>query len=135
MKKIIFDSEVVEISYESELKLAKVVWKKKAESDEYRAAFMKVLDYSRTNPVDNFLSDIRNQGVVSPDNRKWFEKEMLPKAIQAGLKRAGSVFDGNVFKKYYMNILIKASGKFGLPLKIFNSEEEAVEWFKSFKEE
>jgi hypothetical protein len=135
MKKLIFESDVVEISYEPELKLAKVVWKKKAETEEYRATFMKVLEYSRANPVDNFLSDIRNQGVVSPDNRKWFEAEMLPKAIKAGLKRAGSIFDGNVFKKYYMNMIIKVSGKFGLPLKLFSTEEEAIEWFKSFEQE
>ena len=60
MKKIIHDSEVVEVSYEPELKLGKVVWKKKASNEEYRGAFEKMLDYSKTNPVDNFLSDIRN---------------------------------------------------------------------------
>ncbi|PLX22730.1 MAG: hypothetical protein C0599_05740 [Salinivirgaceae bacterium] len=132
MSKVFYDSEVVELSYEAELRLGKVRWKKKGTTEEYRDAFIRMLDYAKTSPIENFLSDIRNQGVVSPENRKWFEAEMLPKAIKAGLKRAGSVFDGNAFKKYYMNMIIKVSGKFGLPLKLFNTEEEAIEWFKSF---
>ena len=57
---------------------------------------------------------------------------MIPKGIDVGLKRAGVIFDGNVFKKYYLNMIIKVTNKFGLPLKIFNKQEEAIEWFKSF---
>ena len=57
---------------------------------------------------------------------------MIPKAIGVGLKQAGVIFDGKIFKKYYLNMIIKATNKFGLSLKIFNSEEENREWFKSF---
>ncbi|ALO16924.1 hypothetical protein [Salinivirga cyanobacteriivorans] len=131
---IIEDNEYAEVSYDPDLKLGKIIWKKKTPTEEYRHAFTTLLEFSKTHDVDNFLSDIRNQGVVAPENRKWFESEMLPKAIKAGLKRAGSVFDGNVFKKYYMNMIIKVSNKFGMPLKLFNSEAEAIEWFKSFEE-
>ncbi len=130
MKQILQDKDYAEISYDRELKLGKIVWKRKASTEEYQYAFMVLLEYAKENPTDNFLSDIRNQGVVSPENRKWFETEMLPAAIEGGLKRAAVVFDGNVFKKYYINMIIKVSNKFGMPLKMFNSEEEAIEWFK-----
>ena len=77
------------------------------------------------------MSDIRNQKVVSPEHRKWFEKEALPEAVNVcGLKRAATIMDGNIFKKYYLDMLIKASGKFKLPLKTFNKEKDAIEWFK-----
>jgi len=130
MKNILLDSDYAEVSYDHDLKLGKIVWKRKTTTEEYQYAFITLLDHARSNPTDNFLSDIRKQSVVSPENRKWFETEMLPKAIEAGLKRAGVIFDGNVFKKYYINMIIKVSNKFGLPLKMFNTEEEAVEWFK-----
>ena len=48
---------------------------------------------------------------------------MIPKAIEAGLKRVGVVFDGNVFKKYYLNVILAATNKFGLPLKVFTDLE------------
>ncbi len=133
MKKIILDTDYAEISYDSELKLGKIEWKKKTSSEEYQYAFITLLEYAKDHPSDNFLSDIRQQSVVSPENRKWFESEMLPRAIEAGLKRAAVVFDGNVFKKYYINMIIQVTNKFGLPMKVFTSEEDALTWFKSFE--
>ena len=117
MKEIIKDADFAEISYDPDLKMGKIVWKRKTQVEEYRDGFRTLLEFNKKHPVHNFLSDIRKQGVVAPENRKWFENEMLPKAIDAGLKRAGSIFDGNVFKKYYMNMLIKVSNKFGMPMK------------------
>jgi len=130
MKKVLLDNDYAEISHDPELHLGKIAWKRKTTTEEYQYAFITLLEYSKSNRTDNFLSDIRKQSVVSPENRKWFEQEMLPKAIDAGLKRAGVIFDGNVFKKYYINMIIKVSNKFGLPLKVFNSEQDAIEWFK-----
>jgi hypothetical protein len=131
---IIIDKDFVTVYYVAEKRLGKLVWKRKPESDEYKSAFQALLDHSLKEPVDNFLSDIRNQGVISPDDRKWFEKEMLPLAINAGLKRAAVIFDGNIFKKYYMNLLIGASNKFGMPLKLFLNEDEALQWISSCME-
>ena len=130
MKKILLDSDYAEASYDEELKLGKVVWKRKTTTEEYQYAFMVLLDHAKDNPSENFMSDIRNQSIVSPENRKWFETEMVPKAIDAGLKRVAIIFDGNVFKKYYINMIIKVTNKFGVPLKMFSTEEEAIEWFK-----
>lgn len=132
MKEIIKDTDFAQISYDRELVLGKIEWKRKTTTEEYQFAFMTLLDFALKNPSDNFLSDIRKQNVVSPENRKWFETEMLPKAIDAGLKRAAVIFDGNVFKKYYINMIIKVTNKFKLPMKVFSSEEEALNWFKSF---
>jgi len=132
MKTTVANTDYAEISHDHDLKTGFIVWKRKTTSEEYQYAFITLLEYSRQHPTENFLSDIKNQGVVSPENRKWFENEMLPKAIQAGLKRAGVVFDGNVFKKYYINMIIKVSNKFGMPLKMFNREKDAIAWFRSF---
>ncbi len=131
MKKVIFDTDYAEVSYDASLKLGKIVWKRKPGFEEYRKPFNELLEFAKTHDIDNFLSDIRNQGVVSPDNRKWFEKEALPEAThQRGLKRAATIFDGNIFKKYYLDMIIKTSGKFKLPLKTFTSEEDALSWIK-----
>lgn len=132
MKEIIKDTDFAEISYDRELVLGKIEWKRKTTTEEYQFAFEILLEFARKNPADNFLSDIRRQSVVSPENRKWFETEMLPKAIDVGLKRAAVIFDGNVFKKYYINMIIKVTNKFKLPMKVFSSEEDALNWFRSF---
>jgi hypothetical protein len=133
MKNIILNTDYAEVSHDSELKLGKIQWKRKTSLEEYQYAFITLVEYAKNHEAQNFLSDIREQSVVSPENRKWFEEVMIPQAIDVGLKRAAVIFDGNVFKKYYLNMIIKVTNKFGLPLKIFNSEDEAIEWFKSFE--
>jgi hypothetical protein len=132
MKQVIFDYEYAQILYDPSVKLGILVWKRKPENSEYQNAFDVMIEYSKKHTVDNFLSDIRNQGVVSPENRKWFESVMIPKAIDNGLKRAAVVFDGNVFKKYYINMILQVINKFGIPMKLFSTEEDAVKWFQSF---
>jgi len=132
MKKVIQDTDYAEISYDSDLKLGKIRWKRKTTTEEYQYSFITLLGFAKQNKIDNFLSDIRDQQVVTPENKIWFETEILPQAINAGLKRAGVIFDGNVFKKYYINMIIKVTNKLSLPMKIFNNEAEATEWFQSF---
>lgn len=131
-EKVLLDKDFVTVSYISDLKLGKVVWKRKPLSSEYKMAFLTLLNHASAEDVFNFMSDIRRQGIIAPDDRKWFEKEMLPAAIKAGLQRASVIFDGNVFKKYYINLIVGASNKFGLPLRVFLSEEEALGWISSF---
>jgi len=130
MEKIILETEYAVISHDVSLKLGKIVWKRKTSVEEYKHSFITLFDFAKNNTTYFFLSDIRNQSVVSPEGRKWFETDLLPKAIKMGLKKAVSISDDNVFKKYYLNILIKSSKKFGLPLKLFSNEEDAIKWFK-----
>lgn len=129
-EKILLNAGFATVSYFPGLKLGKIVWKHKPDSEQYKSAFQTLLDYSRTQPVENFLSDTRKQGVIPPNDRHWFEKEMLPAAVRAGLKKAAVVFDGNIFKKYYLNLIISATNKFGMPLKLFLSEEDALKWLE-----
>ena len=132
MKTLISEYDHARIYYDAALKLGIIEWKQKPSNTEYQSTFEELITFSKKNPIENFLSDIRNQGVVSPENRKWFESVMIPKAIDHGLKRAATIFDGNVFKKYYINMIIQVINKFGIPLKLFNTEEDAIKWFQSF---
>ena len=122
-------SDFANVTYNRILKLGKIEWIGKANSEEYQSAFLSLLEVQKRNPIQYFLTDIRNQSVVSPDNRKWFENVALPLAIKQGLKKAAVIMDGSVFKKYYANMVIKSTKKFGLPVKVLKSEEEALEWF------
>ncbi|MFP3860257.1 MAG: hypothetical protein ACLFUW_05495 [Bacteroidales bacterium] len=131
MEKVLMDEEYAKVLYLPELKIGKVIWKRKPDIEEYKIPFLKLLDFGEHTPIDNFLSDIRDQGVVSPDHRKWFESYALPTAInECKLKRAATIFDGNIFKKYYLNMILQVTGKFNLPLKMFNTEEDAIEWIR-----
>ena len=130
----LFDTPYATISYEPDIKLLEIKWKAtNFTSEQYREIFNKAVEISSNKPVDNFLSDIIEQKIVSPTDRKWFEEEAIPKAMATGLKRAGIILGGNPFKRYYFNNIMAKTGKFKLPLKAFKNKQSAIEWFKSFE--
>lgn len=128
------EQKIVELPYATvtfipEQELGKIVWHGTPRGDEYQKPFMALIDLAKKGTkVTRFLSDIRKQGVVSPDNRKWFEKEMVPAAISNGLKRAAVLSDANAFKAYYINLILGTVNKFNMPFKIFNDEAKAIEF-------
>lgn len=132
---IVFNEPFAQITHSSENKMIKVVWNGTFSKEQYQHAIEKALDYQQKErvPIENYLSNILNQGIVNPESRKWFEQVAMPRAVKQGLKKAAVVFDGNVFKKYYLNLILQATNAYKLPLKFFNSEEEAVKWFNSSK--
>lgn len=129
MEQKIFDSPSAIVYYVADKHLAKIIWKGSVTPEEYKKPFLAIFDLANKGTVvTRFMSDIRNQGIVSPDSRKWFEKEMVPAAVAGGLKRAAVISGGNAFKTYYINLILGAVNKFDLPFKIFNDEEKAIEF-------
>ncbi len=133
-EKVILNESYVRITYHQNLKMVKVVWNGTFSKEQYQHAVEAALDFQIKEklPVDNYLSDILKQGIVNPESRKWFEQVAMPRAVKQGLKRAAIVFDGNVFKKYYINLILQATNAYKLPLKFFSTEKEAIMWFESF---
>jgi hypothetical protein len=126
----IFETAYAEVTHYPENKLLVLIWNGSPTKEEYKLPFLAMIDFGKKTPVDSMLSDISNQGVVSPESRKWFEKEMMPQAVAAGLKRAAIVTNGNAFKMYYINIILSAVNKFPITTKLFNKRTEALEWLK-----
>lgn len=132
-KTIILDEEYAKVIYIPEYKLVQIIWSGTITVEQYQRVFTITLDFQAAEsvPIFNFMSDVRNQGVVNPENRKWFESYALPRAVKQGLKRAAVVFDGNIFKKYYLNLILQSTSRFKLPLKFFSEPNEAIAWFLS----
>lgn len=125
---ILFDESFALVEYIEDKNIGIITWKGRTTSEEYKRTFNSLLDIQEEKNITRFISDTRKQAVISPNDRKWFETVALPRAIEQGLKISGIVFDGNAFKKYYLNVIIGATNKFKLPLKLISTREEAIEW-------
>lgn len=125
---VVLETDYALVIFEEQDKLGIIQWKAKCTSEEYQHAFNALLDVQKTKALTRYISDIRKQSIISPTDRKWFENEALPRAIRQGLKAAAVVSDGNAFKKYYINVILKATNRFGLPIKMFGDLDEAKVW-------
>ena len=128
----VFDAPYARVTYDPVKRLLVLIWDGNPAKDDYKKPFLAMLEFGKRTPVDSMLSDISNQGIISPENRKWFEKEMMPEAVKAGLKRGAIVTSGNAFKLYYINLILAAVGKFPLTTKLFNNRSDAFAWLDSF---
>ncbi len=133
--KILLDKDYAMVSYYAEKKLGSIIWKREPNSSEYKTAYLTLLNFASAGDMQYFLSDIRDQGATLPNERKWFEQELLPAVNRTGLKKAAVIYDGTFSKKYYINLIIAASKKFGLSIKVFENEDDAVSWLVTKSEE
>jgi hypothetical protein len=132
--------ELVNLDYahayvEPEKKCVTVVWKKKIVMtlEQFQFVYNTIVEYHRKNPMSFIISDVREQGVMPPNYRKWFQEYALVEAVKGGLKKVAVIFDGNVFKKYYLNHIFDSSKKFGVPMIFVGNTAEAYKWFASGK--
>ncbi len=127
-----YENEVGAAQYDQEHHLVQVNWKKvkTISFQEYQDIFNSCTNLmaQKKGQITNYMSDIRMQGVVSPEYRKWFQDVVIPSAVSSGLKKSAVIFDGNVFQKYYLNNIMNFTKKYGLQFKFFSSRDEAIEW-------
>jgi hypothetical protein len=121
----VYNKSYAQAFYYPEDKVMKVVWLGNFNTEEYIELFNTLLKHAETNKVIRFISNTLKQGVVPIESRKYFETVVTPKSVELGMKRTAVITDANVFRKYYLNILIKASAKFGNPVKLVGTEKEA----------
>ncbi len=130
-KQTLRENDAADIVYIPELELLQIIWKGKINSEQYQETFLAALKFAENRATSRFMSDIRQQVIIGPRDRSWFEEVALPGAIERGLKKGAVVFDGNIFKEYYLNHILVRTKKFNLPLKFFRTQEEAIEWLTS----
>lgn len=128
----IFQAAYAVVTYDPDKRSMMLIWDGRPSTEEYKKPFLAMIEYSKKHPVDSMLSDISKQGIISPDNRKWFEKDMMPQAVLSGLKRGAIVTNGNAFKLYYINLILSAVNKFPIETKLFNNRQQAVAWLDTF---
>lgn len=124
------NTEFSTVTFDTTNNIGIIDWKQiKQTSEGYKESFTVLIDYIKDKNLSvKFLSDTRKQSVVSPDDRKWFQTVAVPLAQKYGLKRAAVVISGNVFKKYYMNMILMAMKKLPVDIKIFDDVQLAKDW-------
>lgn len=125
----ILDTNYALTRYLPESQSIEVIWRPHTMTkEEYLSPFRKALEWQVSHPVRFFISDIREQKLVSPDFRKAFQSEIVEKAKAGGLEKGVVIFSGNVFKKYYLNNILNTTKAFGIEFKFFTSRDEALNW-------
>jgi hypothetical protein len=103
-------------------------WKAFANSAEFRAALMKVLDVVRDKRAVSYLSDTRKVKVIVHDDQAWANEVWVPLLVAAGLKRFALVTAASGLGKVTVEEVVKLVDNRGVLMRSFASVDDARSW-------
>ena len=131
MIKTILNTQIMEVKYYPKGKILYMEWKQSANIEDYQRIMIDCLEFGREQVIDSLISDIRKQKFTNPEQRKWFESQILPTVIrELKVKRAAAIYDGSRAQQKYLENIKKVTSKYNLPLKLFTKEEAAFKWIR-----
>jgi hypothetical protein len=131
---IVFESDFGSIFYNARTNCAGIIWKGAVTSEQYRTLFTKCLDMVRLYHTPCWISDLTNQGNISPEDQKWMVTTILPEAIRNGLHKIANVhFEGQNNEDYRTRIK-ETSLKLGAEIEFFTDRKKAEDWIVHFVE-
>jgi hypothetical protein len=122
------DEPWLSISWDREHRCVYAEFKKFANSTEFRAGTMKIIDAIRERRASALISDNRRlEGVVYED-QLWLRDNWVPLAVAAGIKRIGVVVARQGLGKVATEEIIGRFGKTEFLTRTFDSLADAQEW-------
>lgn len=97
--------------------------------ENFRMGLEKVVEVLKEHKLSKWLADLRNMRGSWDSSREWMSKELMPKAIMAGLKYEAVIIPKDVFSKLSTKDTIMKLG--GLELRQFDDYGKAVAWLQS----
>jgi hypothetical protein len=129
MGDIIYNSEIADITYSKSEFMAELVWKQNTNSEEFKNIYSFAVNFAFVNKVYFFLSDMRNEGLVSLDDVKWLTREVISKAQEIGIKKIALVSEDDIiFSSIYAESVKKKLEKSAIHVQIFNDIITARAW-------
>jgi signal transduction histidine kinase len=130
-EQLVFDTQYGSIFYNAKLNCAGIVWKKQITSEEYRALFSECLNIVKLYHTPYWISDIRNQGVVSADDQRWMLQTIYPEANKNGLVQTALIYNPQNFSTEYMARIQAAADGLGINLQFFDNRKDADAWIQT----
>ncbi|MFN8887596.1 MAG: hypothetical protein ACK5WF_09065, partial [Cyclobacteriaceae bacterium] len=100
-------------------------------SEEYRALFSECLNIVKLYHTPYWISDIRNQGVVSADDQRWMLQTIYPEANKNGLVQTALIYNPQNFSTEYMARIQAAADGLGINLQFFDNRKDADAWIQT----
>lgn len=128
MKKLIFESEQASLWLEAEHKLISHRFNKYIHGQALKEVLLAGCEAMEEFKCTKWLSDDRNNVVLSIDDRNWAFTYWEPRVIKAGWKHWALLPPNEVFGKINMKLVGKHYTELGINLKLFNEYDTAYKW-------
>jgi len=119
---------VASVRWDYDAQLVLVEWDGWANSVEFAALLDAELQALKQNQGTRLLADCRRQKVLNPKDQERANREWLPRALAAGLKRFAIVVPASVVADMNLRESLAKASATALEVGYFTTVEEAEEW-------
>lgn len=126
-----YDSEYGQIYYNARLNTAGIRWKKQVTSEAYRELFNKSVDVLRIYNTPYWISDLRKQGTINPEDQLWMVTTIIPEAARNGLLWIVGIYDPAQHNEDYRERIKNAIEKAGSLVHFCTNTKEAETWINA----
>jgi signal transduction histidine kinase len=127
---ILYDQPYACIFFDARLNATGVRWSGPVTSEGYRKVFNKCIEFLLAYNTPNWISDISQQGPISPDDQQWMFQNILPQGARNGLKRIAAIrpdaFDERISN--YLNGLKSTISALNIEQAFFHDFPSAADW-------
>lgn len=135
-RQILYNEPHAQIFFDAIINSTGVIWSGPLTSDQYRSVFNKCIDFLKHYNTPNWISDLTRQGHIEPEDQRWMFQEIIPAAVENGLKRIGVVrtdVTDEQLQGYVKNIKNTLDG-YAINQQYFTSIDLASRWIQDENE-
>lgn len=135
-RQLLYDHPHAKIFFDASINSTGIIWKGPVTSEQYRDIFIKSLGFVKAFNTPNYIADISEQGAIGVEDQQWMFKEVIPEAVQFGMRRIASVKPDVNHKliEVYMEGINTTLQKQGASYKVFATMDEATQWMREANE-
>lgn len=135
-RQILYNMDHAVIFFDPRINCLGVTWRGPITSIQYRDTFLKALDFLNTYNTPNWVSDASLQGPVSTEDQEWMLAEVIPAAVQNGLRRIVGIVPiaKNDNLQQYLDGIAETARNVGCELRFFSDFGEAGVWIQEENE-
>ncbi len=124
----IIENEYATLVYHPDTKIVHHTFLKPIGGDEFRAVLNAGAQVLKENKASKWLSDDRENSVLSNDDLAWSKDDWFPRAVRAGWKYWGLVVPQDILARMNMKQFVDSYLDQGLRIMVFSKPEKAMEW-------
>lgn len=131
-QQMLYQKPYAKIFFDARIDAMGIIWHAPISSEQYRNVFTQCLEFVKVYNTPAYISDVTNQGYISREDQQWLIKEVLPVAVQNGLKHVAIVQSAqeNSDTKEHVDKILDILLTLDIQQQVFPTMEHAMEWVK-----
>jgi hypothetical protein len=125
---IYMDEPFLRVRWDETLSCVVMEWKRFVEGEDFRRGLNTGLKLVQEKHATRWLADLRQIGVIAPEDQEWSNVDWFPRAVVAGLTRMAIVIPENIIAKWSVDRIMNRVHNTNLTVHHFDNVEQARVW-------